>query len=181
MTSRRTLAVTVAMCAVLAACGQSEQEEPTGATSPTTTPVAATATAAATPTETATSEPAPATETTTGGDSTPTSTPQATQRTNSQQGSGSATGTVSETTPGDYGDAAVTAWAAGDLDTARKYVSSSAASGLGSAPEGELLRVACEGDMCSYTTEAGERVTLTFDLSTVEAGQAGGIVAVKVD
>ena len=45
----------------------------------------------------------------------------------------------------------------------------------------ELLRVACDGDMCSYANEDGERVTFTFDRAAVKAGRTGGIIGIKVD
>lgn len=197
MTPRRTLAVAAAMCAVLATgCGQAEDETAdSGPASPTTTPVVATTpTETETPTEAATEDSAAGAAPTETAESTPTATPtrtsaqrsaaptaSPTRETQNRQQDGSG-GSVSQTTPGEYGDAAVQAWSAGDTATLNRYVASGARSSLGgSAPTGDLLRVACEGDMCSYTTEEGRRVTLTFDLNAVERGRTGGITNVSVD
>lgn len=187
MTVRRTLAATAAVCAVLAGCGQNQEPTTTGATSALpTTPVTATTSTAAT------SEPTPSAETTFSATATRSATssptPDSTVVTNSlapkdrkTPAGGNAGSTVPEKSPEDYGDAAVNAWARGDHATVAKYVSRNArAQASSTPPAGELLRVACDGDMCSYTTEDGKRVTLTFDLATVKAGKTGGITGIKI-
>lgn len=178
MKTRRTLAASAALCAVLAGCGQNETTN-TGSTAPTSPAVATTAAPTTSPTEEPTATEGSAQSSAPAASETGAATPRGTA-TSKDAARGAVT--VPQTDPGDYGDAAVKAWAAGDKATLAKYVSGSAVADLGSGvPEGELLRTACDGDMCSYTTDAGKRVTLTFDLDAVKAGKGGGIVGAKVD
>ena len=71
--------------------------------------------------------------------------------------------------------------ARGDRAALARYVSPRVKTAAASTPPANLLRVACEGDMCSYTSEQGERLTLTFDRAAVKAGRTGGIVGIKLD
>ncbi|GAB49376.1 hypothetical protein [Mobilicoccus pelagius] len=202
MTPRATLPLTAALvCAVLAGCGNDDA----GTSSATATPPPATQSASVTPTDpasSATTEPAAATSPSaseTGRDSAPskgasrTSEPRTTVITNSAAPTAPRTtptakstsktearGTVPQRSIEDYGDAAVAAWSNGDRAALGRYVSPRVKTAA-TPPAGELLRVACDGDMCSYTTPEGKRVTLTFDRAAVKAGRTGGVVGVKVD
>lgn len=94
-------------------------------------------------------------------------------------GAGKAAGLPTDA--GDYGDELVAAWEGGDKATIASHAAPKAAAALGAAKAGSgMLRVACEGDMCSYADEAGRRVTLTFDRAKVEAGAAHAVVSAKV-
>lgn len=81
------------------------------------------------------------------------------------------------TVPGDYGDALVEAWTSGD--SIAPYTTSGARSALSGTAPSNLLRTACEAAMCSYSNEAGDRVTLTFDLAKVERGAEQAVTAVR--
>lgn len=183
-TSLSTASIALAACGLLAGCGQNEQVTTTTSTAvSTSTPQATATTTAESPTTTAEAT-APggsdATETKTSA-AAPTRSPSAVTRTDSAKALAKEGATVSQKDPGDYADAAVAAWSARDAATLKKYVSPKATAGVtGAPPAGELLRTACDGDMCSYTTEDGKRVTLTMDLDAVKAGRTGAITGVKV-
>lgn len=195
MKSPRTLALTVGLCAALAACGSQNESTP-AAQAPATTPAASPTSSIATATPTtqspetgadgssssATAAPGGGNDRRTTGTEEPTAAATASaSRTNSARSSEQSTG-VAQKDVGDYGDAAVNAWKAGDREALSKYVSPSVSTDLKSAPpKGELTRVGCEGDMCSYITKDERRVTLTFDENKVKQGRSGGITAVKVD
>lgn len=82
---------------------------------------------------------------------------------------------------GDYGQALIGAWTAGDTAAIADLASASAAATLkaAKAPTGLLLTV-CEDNLCSWSNEAGKRVTLTFDTAKVSAGGAQAVTAAKL-
>lgn len=200
MTPRLALPATTALLILaLAGCGGSATGTADAtASSPASTPSTATSTTPATVTSTDTATPTTATSTTaeapTRASSTPSSTsepettvitnsaaPATPRATRSTAPAAKAAGTVPQRSIEDYGDAAVEAWGRGDRSALARYVSPRAKASVASTPPAELLRVACDGDMCSYTSGEGTRVTLTFDRAAVKAGRTGGIVGVKVD
>jgi len=189
MTARLALPATATAflaCVALAGCGNAQAGTSSAtATSPTVTAVATT-TPPSPEATTSTSD-----EVTTSPDVSRTSEPETTVLTHSATPTATPTrsastpakkaGTVKQRSIEDYGDAAIEAWAAGDRATLAKYVSPKARAATSSTLATELLRVACDGDMCSYANEDGKRVTFTFDRATVKAGRTGGIIGIKVD
>ena len=89
--------------------------------------------------------------------------------------------TAVPTTPGDYGEALLAAWAAGDTAAINRLAGPSAAASLtGAGTVSGLLRTACEDDMCSWSNEQGKRVTMTFDTAKVADGRPQAVTAIKV-
>lgn len=82
---------------------------------------------------------------------------------------------------GDYGQVLLDSWAAGKTAAVADFASSSAAATLrgAKAPSG-LLLTTCEDNLCSWSNEAGKRVTLTFDTAKVSAGAAHAVTKATV-
>ncbi len=82
---------------------------------------------------------------------------------------------------GDYGEALIAAWQAGDSAQIATLMAPAAAATLRSAkaPK-DLIHAACEDNLCSWSTEAGARVTLTFDAKKVASGATHAVTAAKV-
>ncbi len=81
---------------------------------------------------------------------------------------------------GDYGEALIAAWQAGDSTKVAAMTSPAAASALRGAAPKDLLLATCEANLCSWSTEAGARVTLTFDAKKVASGATHAVTAAKV-
>lgn len=82
---------------------------------------------------------------------------------------------------GDYGDELISAWRAGDSTAVAALTSSSAAAALGRAkPPADLLLVACEDNLCSWSSESGKRLTLTFDAAKLAQGATHAVTSAKV-
>lgn len=169
------VALAASTVALATACGSSSA--PTASTASATSPAAATsASASPSPSTTATSAAAPA-------PGTPTR--HATSAAPTQSHSASATtpagGVVLPTSAGDYGQGLITAWAARDKNAMGTYATPAVVAQLSAAKApSKLLRTACEGDMCSWSNEAGQRVTLTLDLKKVGAAGTHAVTAAKV-
>ncbi len=149
-------AVIVAGALLVAACGT---EASTSSAPTTTTP----ATSAAAP---ATSS--PASPTTPGG---------STAGTGGQE-------TASEALPtngGEYGDTLLAAVRGGFADRVARMASPAAVRQLNrvDVPSG-LVLTTCEDDLCSWSNESGERVTMTFDAAKLGAGAQQAVTGVKV-
>lgn len=157
--------------ALIGACGSP-------ATAPTST-ATATASAAASPSTGATTSPEDSSSRTL-----EPSTPGGSESTSASGGQSTAKGTTAPVLPrdaGDYGEALIEAWQAGDSARVGTLAAPAAAAALraAKAPK-DLLLTTCEDAMCSWSTEAGERLTLTYDLKKVKAGAAHAVTAAKV-
>lgn len=99
-------------------------------------------------------------------------------------GQTTAKGTTAPTLPrdaGDYGEALIEAWQAGDTSRIATLASPAAAAALRSAKAPrDLLLTACEDALCSWSNEAGARLTLTYDPAKVSAGRAQAVTAAKI-
>lgn len=163
-TARRALGVAalVASFALVGACG-----------SPATAPTSS---------ATATATPAAAPSTT----DTPRATPSTPDDDTSSGWSGATTVTRSatQTLPmdaADYGEALITAWQADDDARLAALASPAAAATLNAAKApADLIATTCEANLCSWTTEDGARLTLTYDLKKVAAGAPQAVTAAKV-
>lgn len=164
-------AALLAGVALIGACGSP-------ATAPTST---ATASAAATPTSSApVSSPAQSEEPE---PSTPGSS-ESSASSGTAGGQTTANGTAAPKLPrdpADYGEALIAAWQAGDSAQIATLTAPAAAATLRSAkaPK-DLIHAACEDNLCSWSAEAGQRLTLTYDLKKVAAGGAHAVTAAKV-
>lgn len=88
---------------------------------------------------------------------------------------------VPERDTGEYGDALINAWTSGDASALERYANEEAAAALQKAtPSKDLLRTACESNMCSYADEAGRRVTLTFDEEKIAQGARRAVTDVRI-
>lgn len=198
--SRRVIPATltaVLACGALAACGQSDVSSTSQSSSaaPTTTPAAGpttrtptptatdTATATSTPTERSAApreERSPSTSRSTPSRERSTPTASATKRENAPAKKAPvAAGLPTDT--GDYGDEVIAAWESGDDAALASHTTKSAAAALRGSKAGKgMLRTVCEDRMCSYSNDAGQRVTLRFDPAKVEAGAKYAVVSAKV-
>ncbi|GAB95575.1 hypothetical protein BJY21_001073 [Kineosphaera limosa] len=145
---------------------------------------AATATAPATQTEPATQSPStplsapnsPAT----GGQSTAQGTPATKAPTSAATATGGARAQL-PTDAGEYGGELISAWQAGDTAAMGDLVTAGAMSSLrGATAPDDLLLTACEDNLCSWSNEAGARLTLTYDSDKVAAGAKHAITAARV-
>lgn len=130
--------------------------------------------APSTPTAPTASRPATTTRPSTSPSTSPTSSPTTGPTTGPTRA-----GAAQPTQPGEYGDAALAAARRGDAAAvARSSTPAIAARLVEAKPPADLLRTACEDDMCSWSNEKGARVTMTFDLDKVGRGANGAITKV---
>lgn len=82
---------------------------------------------------------------------------------------------------GDYGGELISAWTAGDRVAIKRLTSASAAATITAkkAPTG-LILTTCEDTLCSWSSESGARLTLTFDGAKLADGEPHAILAAKV-
>ncbi|WP_168583160.1 hypothetical protein [Gephyromycinifex aptenodytis] len=174
MKARMPALLALATAMAVAGCGQSE-----------TAPAAATATLAS-PSASESPTPSQPAETSTLAESSPTADPAVPTTASTPQPATTTTiinkdAVVPERDSGEYGDALISAWAAGDTSALGRYADPAAAAALAKAkPNANLLRTVCESNMCSYADEAGQRVTLTFDEKKVASGAQQAVTGVKI-
>lgn len=158
---------------LLAGCG-SDSPASTASASPTsaTSPAAPTSTPLSAP-----NSPAP------GGQPTGTASPTATSTPTRSAGGSQAQAPDAELPHdgGDYGGELISAWTAGDRVAIKRLTSAAAAATITAkkAPTG-LILTTCEDDLCSWSSESGARLTLTFDAAKLAGGEPHAILAAKV-
>lgn len=175
----RTPALAVLACALfVAGCGQNE----TTPTATTASPAPTSASVTSTPSETASPQASTPTQAATPEEPTQDSPAAAAPTTPAPRATTRSSAALAQRDTGEYGDALMAAWAAGNSSAVEQYASPSAAAALmAEKPGADLLRTACESNMCSYADEAGRRVTLTFDESKVGQGVQKAVTEVKID
>ncbi len=173
-------AATLLGVVALAGCGSNDPAPSATASSPTTTAATAATTATDTTTATALASPGSAAPT---GTLPASATRQATSPATSTRG-GSAVKQPDVELPtdaGDYGGELISAWQAGDRVAVEALTSAAAAATITGkkAPTG-LILTACEDDMCSWSSESGARLTLTYDQGKLADGAPHAVLAAKV-
>lgn len=202
MTKGAVIAIATLSLSFVAACGGSSQSENVASTATPQTSVTPSVTPSTSPTalSTETAEETPSSESTepssarnTARDTASTSaapqgaqsstrTSEAATSTNSARQQNTSDEGLLPTAAGDYSEGLMQAWTAGDTGAMNEYATSGVVEQLAAtSPSGALLRTACEGDMCSYSTDSGSRVTVTFDAAKVDAGAPRAITAVTID